>query len=135
MEPTEVLKAHLELCSEVYSLLLEENTWLKLQKKVPEMEFLQRKKFIVEKLESSLASLKQLKPEYFSPFDNTKKLVSDSHTKLLQIFYLDRENEDLLVKLNQPIDRQSFNRFSVPPEQIDKIHNRSSSPQQPGDQT
>ena len=89
------------------------------------MEFLQRKKFIIEKLESSLASLKQLKPEYFSPFDNSKKLVSDSHTKLLQIFYLDRENEDLLVKLNQPIDRQSFNRFSVPPEQIDKIHKRS----------
>ncbi len=125
MEPTEVLKSHLVLCSEVYDLLLEENSWLKLQKKVPEMEFLQRKKVIVEKLESSLSNLKQLKPEYFSPFDNSKKLVSESHTKLLQIFYLDRENEDLLVKLNQPIDRQSFNRFSVPPEQINKIHNRT----------
>ncbi len=63
MEPTEVLKSHLVLCSEVYDLLLEENSWLKLQKKVPEMEFLQRKKVIVEKLESSLSSLKQLKPE------------------------------------------------------------------------
>ena len=72
MEPTEVLKSHLELCSEVHTLLLEENTWLKMQKKVPEMEFLQRKKFIIEKLESSLASLKQLKPEYFSPFDNSR---------------------------------------------------------------
>jgi hypothetical protein len=60
-------------------------------------------------------------------------LVSDSHTKLLQIFYLDRENEDLLVKLNQPIDRQSFNRFSVPPEQIDKIHKRSTGHQQSED--
>ena len=44
---------------EVYSLLLEENTWLKMQKKVPEMDFL-REKFIVEKLESSLSSLKKL---------------------------------------------------------------------------
>jgi len=97
-----------------------------MQKTVPQMEFLQRKKFIVEKLDHSLANLKKLKPEYFSPFDNSKKLVSDSHTKLLQIFYLDRENEELLVKLNQPFDRQSFNRFSVPPDQIDQIHNRSS---------
>jgi hypothetical protein len=126
MEPTEVLKAHLSLCTEVYDLLLEENSWLKMQKTVPQMDFLQRKKFIVEKLDHSLANLKKLKPEYFSPFDNSKKLVSDSHTKLLQIFYLDRENEELLVKLNQPFDRQSFNRFSVPPDQIDQIHNRSS---------
>ena len=63
-----------------------------------------------------------MKPELFSPFDDTKQLVKDSHSKLLQIFYIDRENEDLLVKLNQPHDRQTFNRFITPPEEIDKIH-------------
>lgn len=124
MEPTEVLKQHLELCNDVHQLLLEENTWLKVQKKVPEMQFLDRKKTIVERLESSLANLKKLKPEFFSPFDDSKKLVGESHAKLLQIFYLDRENEELLVKLNQPLDRQSFNRFSVGPDEIDQIHNR-----------
>jgi hypothetical protein len=124
MEPTEVLKQHLELCNDVHQLLLEENTWLKVQKKVPEMQFLDKKKTIVERLESSLANLKKLKPEFFSPFDDSKKLVGESHAKLLQIFYLDRENEELLVKLNQPLDRQSFNRFSVGPDEIDQIHNR-----------
>ena len=124
MEPTEVLKQHLELCNDVHQLLLEENTWLKVQKKVPEMQFLDKKKTIVERLESSLANLKKLKPEFFSPFDESKKLVGESHAKLLQIFYLDRENEELLVKLNQPLDRQSFNRFSVGPDEIDQIHNR-----------
>ena len=124
MEPTEVLKQHLELCNDVHQLLLEENTWLKVQKKVPEMQFLDKKKTIVERLESSLANLKKLKPEFFSPFDDSKKLVGESHAKLLQIFYLDRENEELLVKLNQPLDRQSFNRFSVGPDGIDQIHNR-----------
>jgi hypothetical protein len=44
-------------------------------------------------LENSLQNLKKLKPEFFSPFDNSKKLVNDSHSRLLQIFYLDRENE------------------------------------------
>ena len=124
MEPTEVLKQHLELCNDVHQLLLEENTWLKVQKKVPEMQFLDKKKTIVDRLESSLANLKKLKPEFFSPFDDSKKLVGESHAKLLQIFYLDRENEELLVKLNQPLDRQSFNRFSVGPDEIDQIHNR-----------
>tara|TARA_B100002019_G_C21260739_1_gene596556 strand:- start:327 stop:704 length:378 start_codon:yes stop_codon:yes gene_type:complete len=124
MEPTEVLKQHLELCNDVHRLLLEENTWLKVQKKVPEMKFLEEKKVIVQRLEDSLSNLKKLKPEYFSPFDNSKQLVGDSHSKLLQIFYLDRENEELLVKLNQPIDRQSFNRFSVDPDEIDQIHKR-----------
>ena len=124
MEPTEVLVQHLELCNDVYQLLLEENTWLKVQKKVPDMKFLEQKKIIVKRLEESLANLKKLKPEFFSPFDNSKKLVGDSHSKLLQIFYLDRENEELLVKLNQPLDRQSFNRFTVSPDEIDQIHKR-----------
>jgi len=124
MEPVDILKQHLALCQDVYQLLLEENTWLKVQKKVPEMQFLEKKKVIVERLEGSLSNLKKLKPEFFSPFDDSKKLVGDSHSKLLQIFYLDRENEDLLVKLNQPLDRQSFNRFTVDPDEIDQIHNR-----------
>ena len=58
MEPTEVLKQHLELCNDVHLLLLEENTWLKVQKKVPEMQFLDKKKTIVDRLESSGKSQK-----------------------------------------------------------------------------
>ena len=124
MEPVDILKQHLALCNDVYQLLLEENTWLKVQKKVPEMQFLEKKKVIVQRLEGSLSNLKKLKPEFFSPFDDSKKLVGESHSKLLQIFYLDRENEDLLVKLNQPLDRQSFNRFTVGPDEINQIHHR-----------
>ena len=58
MEPTEILKDHLSLCNEVHSLLLEENTWLKVQKKIPEMPFLEKKKGIVQKLESPWSNLK-----------------------------------------------------------------------------
>ena len=46
-------------------------------------------------------------------------------TKLLQIFYLDRENEELLLKVGQSTERQTFNRFDTPPEEIDKLHNRT----------
>lgn len=82
------------------------------------MEFLDRKRKIVGELDASLANLKKLKPEFFSPFDDTKKLVSDSHAKLLQIFYLDRENEELLLKYHQGSDRETFNRFTIDPDQL-----------------
>jgi hypothetical protein len=125
MEPKEVLINHLNLCQGVYKVLLEENTWLKTKKTAPSTAILDQKKKMLPLLEESLQSLKRLKPEFFSPFDNTKKLVNDSHSKLLQIFYLDRENEELLLKVGQSTERQTFNRFDTPPEEIDKIHNRT----------
>ena len=124
MEPREVIKSHLLLCEEVYTILLEENTWLKTEKQAPSMDLLGRKQIILPQLEESLANLKKLKPEYFTPFDDSKKLVNQSHSKLLQIFYIDRENEELLLKLTQPTERQTFNRFTTPPEEIDDIHKR-----------
>ena len=124
LEPLTVLRNHLELCSQVYSLLLEENTWLKTEKTIPGSNILEKKQELLPKLEVSLLELKKLKPEFFSPFDNSKQLVKDSHSQLLKIFYLDRENEELLAKVSQPLDRQSFNRFTTPPEQIDDIHKR-----------
>lgn len=123
MEPTEVLVGHLGLCEEVYALLLEENTWLKTKKTSPEQDLLDRKKAVLPRLDESLDNLKRLQPESFSPFDDSKKLVNDSHAKLLQIFYLDRENEDLLLKLSQPLERATFNRFSDS-EEIDDFHGR-----------
>ena len=125
MEPREVLKAHFLLCEKVYEVLLEENSWLKLEKKAPELEFLDRKRNIVGELDASLANLKKLKPEFFSPFDDTKKLVSDSHAKLLQIFYLDRENEELLLKYHQGSDRETFNRFTIDPDQLGESTSRT----------
>ena len=122
MDPREVIKTHLLLCEDVYSILLEENTWLKTEKQAPTMDLLGRKQVILPQLEDSLANLKKLKPEYFSPFDDSKKLVGQSHAKLLQIFYIDRENEELLLKLSQSTERQAFNRFTTPPEEIDDIH-------------
>jgi hypothetical protein len=124
MEPRSVIKDHLLLCEQVHALLLEENTWLKTKKVAPDMNLITRKQQILPQLDESLANLKKLKPEYFSPFDDSKKLVGDSHSKLLQIFYLDRENEELLLKMSQSSERQTFNRFTTPPEELGEIHDR-----------
>ena len=98
---------------------------LKFRKKFRKCSFWIKRRLLLTDLNHPWQISKKLKPEFFSPFDDSKKLVGESHAKLLQIFYLDRENEELLVKLNQPLDRQSFNRFSVGPDEIDPfIHNR-----------
>jgi hypothetical protein len=123
MEPCDVLVRHLGLCEDVHALLLEENTWLKTQKTAPDDSLIERKKALLPKLDESLSNLKHLQPELFSPFDDSKKLVNESHSKLLQIFYLDRENEELLLKLSQPLERASFNRFAET-DQIDEFHGR-----------
>ena len=127
MEPREIISKHLVLCQSVHDLLLEENTWLKTEKTPPKSEFLDRKQEILPQLEKSLEELRKLKPEYFSPFDDSKKLVNESHSKLLKIFYIDRENEDLLLKLTQSTERQSFNRFAPTPEEIDDIQGPTAS--------
>ena len=65
-----------------------ENTWLKTQKCAPGMDLIERKQKMLPRLDESLANLKKLKPEYFSPFDDSKKLVNDSHSKLFRSFTL-----------------------------------------------
>lgn len=130
MEPREVLNFHLEICEAVHALLLEENSWLKSKKAAPEQELLERKQALLPQLDESLARLKRLQPELFSPFDDSKKLINDAHSKLLQIFYVDRENEDLLLKLTHAPsgERESFNRFAEPKE-IDDLRDQVSPPE------
>ena len=113
MEPEDVLRRHLEICNEVHTILIEENSWLKKTRELPGQDILGRKEQLLPMLDKSLADLKQLQPEHFSPFGDCKQLVNDSHAKLMQIFYLDRENEDLLQKIAEPpADRAQFTRFA-----------------------
>ena len=128
MEPEEVLRRHLELCGEVHKLLIEENSWLKKSRALPGEEILTRKQEVLPMLDQSLAALKKLQPEQFSPFGDCKELVNASHAKLMQIFYLDRENEDLLQKIAEPpADRAQFTRFAEPDE-IDEFHGVEDAP-------
>jgi len=128
MEPEEVLRRHLELCGEVHKLLIEENSWLKKNQALPSENILTRKQEVLPMLDQSLAALKKLQPEQFSPFGDCKELVNASHAKLMQIFYLDRENEDLLQKIAEPpADRAQFTRFAEPDE-IDEFHGVEDAP-------
>ncbi len=122
MDPEEVLRRHLEICRNAHKHLIEENSCLKKNRALPSEELITRNQEMLPELELSLAELKKLQPEEFSPFGDCKELVKASHDKLMQIFYIDRENEDLLVRIAEPpTDRAQFTRFTDPDE-INEFH-------------
>ncbi len=95
-----VLQNHTQICDEVYEFLLEENIFIKTTNKYPSDPFIQRKKAYHLRLEYSLAELK--KRQNHSAFDdltNQERMKIIQH-KMAKIFYLSRENEQLLSRVS-----------------------------------
>lgn len=100
MQPEQVIREHLNLCEQAHALLLRENNHLK-NKGIPtSQEILDQKQDLLPLLDHSLVALKRLRREDFSPFGDGPALMQKAQNKLLQVFYIDRENEQLLMKVS-----------------------------------
>jgi hypothetical protein len=100
--PSSILSAHLIICSELHSLLLEESQMLRSTGSPPDEGFLERKRVFLPRLDDSLEKLRQLnetKPQFSR---EEIEMVEEGRKKLLQIMMLDRENERLLLKASMP---------------------------------
>ena len=104
MQPEQVIKEHLNLCEQVHNLLLKENHQLKTKGTSPSEEILSEKKSLLPLLDNSLVELKKLSREDFSPFGDGGNLIRKAQNKLMQIFYIDRENEQLLNRVSNQAD-------------------------------
>lgn len=100
-QPEQVIREHLKLCEQVHTLLLKENHELKTDGKTTSDEILAEKKSLLPLLDTSLGELKKLSREDFSPFGDGGELIQKAQNKLMQIFYIDRENEQLLNRNQQ----------------------------------
>lgn len=100
--PAAILREHLDTCSELHELLLEENRVMRASGAPPSEELLGRKKELLPRLDASLLRLRQVNESQpaFSRADS--KLVEEARSRLLQILMLDRENERLLLKAALP---------------------------------
>jgi len=98
MQSEQVIREHLNLCEQTHALLLQENHHLKSEGTPPPDEILEKKRALLLLLDSSLISLKSLRRENFSPFGDGPALIQKAQNKLMQVFYIDRENEQLLMK-------------------------------------
>lgn len=100
--PTEsTLKAHFELCEEVYLFMIEENKLLKKQNEEAFRDsFLGRKRELLSRLEESTADLKGVNQKKDKLNEASRNLVQQALNRMMKIFFLDRENEQLLLKAN-----------------------------------
>lgn len=100
-QPEQIIREHLKLCEQVHNLLLKENHELKTEGKTTSDEILAEKRSLLPLLDTSLGELKKLSREDFSPFGEGGELIKKAQNKLMQIFYIDRENEQLLNRAQQ----------------------------------
>lgn len=98
MNTTTTLEQHLELSEQVHRLLLEENTLLKERQSVPDSSFLERKKALLDELAASLESVKTLRQSNIAFSETERELIQSAQNRTMQGLYLDRENEQLLLK-------------------------------------
>lgn len=100
--PASILKAHLQTCTELHELLLEENRVMRATSAPPSDALLERKKSLLPKLDESLRQLRGINESRTSLSRDEAARVEEARRKLMQILMLDRENERLLLKAALP---------------------------------
>lgn len=100
--PTNILQAHLQICTELHELLLEENRVMRATSAAPPDALLERKKSLLPKLDESLRQLRGINESRTALSRDEAARVEEARRKLMQILMLDRENERLLLKAALP---------------------------------
>lgn len=103
--PEDVIRSHIALCDEVMALVMEENRILRSTGAPPQEEFLSRKRTLLPRLDKSLDELRQVRESGVKLGDGSRKMVEAAQNKLMKIFMIDRENEQLLLKATMPVAR------------------------------
>jgi hypothetical protein len=101
-DPAAILRDHLELCSELHALLLEENRVLRTTGAAPTEDMLARKREFLPKLDASLEKLRAINAGGASLTREASSAVQEGRNRLMQVLMLDRENERLLLKAALP---------------------------------
>lgn len=99
MTTPESLHKHLQVCDELYQLAHEENRHLKEHRRAPAAALLDRKRALLERLDHSLTSLRTGATDGQAARD-TRQLVEKVRGRILQILQLDKENEQLLLRVS-----------------------------------
>lgn len=93
----ETIQEHHRVCDEIHQCVLDENRFLRQHQRVPEAPMMERKRTLLQKLDDSLAALRQL-PAASARDPETRAALEKSRARILQILQLDKENEQLLLR-------------------------------------
>lgn len=100
---SDAIREHQQLCDEIHQCVLEENRFLRQHQRSPDSAFLARKRSLLERLDVSLAGLRSI-PAGSVRDPQMRDVLENTRARILQILQLDKENEQLLlrVSLNRP---------------------------------
>ena len=99
MTTLETLQRHLQVCDELYQLAHEENHLLKQHRRVPAAALLDRKRALLTPLDEILASLRSSQAGGETNRE-IRPLIEKIRGRILQILQLDKENEQLLLRVS-----------------------------------
>jgi hypothetical protein len=99
MTTPESLQQHLQVCDELYALAHEENRHLKEHRRAPDAALLERKRALLERLDRSLTSLRGGTADTAAGRE-ARALNEKVRGRILQILQLDKENEQLLLRVS-----------------------------------
>ena len=97
MSQLTTLQQHQQLCDEIHQCVLDENRFLRQHQRVPDEALLARKRGLLEKLDLSLAALRQI-PAASARDASLQAGLEKTRARILQILQLDKENEQLLLR-------------------------------------
>lgn len=119
----ETLQQHFDLCEEAYALMLEENGILKKKEPMlPSDAFLEKKRNLLNRLEESTKQLKAINKEGQPLSDTSRDLAQQSLNRMMKIFFLDRENEQLLLKVSMQVAESNPQTKPVTTAQLKKLY-------------
>ena len=104
MSQFEAIQEHHLLCDEIHQCVLDENRFLRQQQRAPDAAFLERKRTLLNRLDTTLAALRAI-PAASARDPEAKAQLEKTRARILQILQLDKENEQLLLRCSLTASR------------------------------
>ncbi|NRA28502.1 MAG: hypothetical protein HRU10_14805 [Opitutales bacterium] len=114
MQTTSPIEHHLELSQQIHQLLLEENSFLKAEQRAPDADFLEKKRSLLEAFTQSLEAIRSWRAALPQLSDTQREQVCAAQNRVMQTLYLDRENEQLLLKYSVSSQVPTLHRAATP---------------------
>lgn len=96
---TDAIREHQQLCDEIHQCILEENRFLRQHQRAPSEAMITRKRVLLERLDHSLAGLRNIPPASVRD-PELRDQLEKTRARILQILQLDKENEQLLLRVS-----------------------------------
>lgn len=98
------IRDHQQLCDDIHQCVLEENRMLRQHQRAPDAAFVARKRELLDRLDASLAGLRTI-PAGSVRDPQVRDVLEKTRARILQILQLDKENEQLLLRVSLPAQR------------------------------